>query len=77
MTQEHQPTDGVLPPQFQPQRVPMAWVVGSSPNGLVAVTIFDFSGQRVLIFEHADAQRFIDDIAAQIPTARSGLVVPR
>lgn len=65
-----------IPPQCAPQPMPMAWIVASAPSGHVVITVFDASGQRVLILEHADAQRFIDDIAAQIPTARSGLVIP-
>lgn len=65
-----------IPPQFSPQPLPMAWVCQSFPSGQVGITIFDATGQRVIILEHADAQKLVDDITAQIPAARSGLVVP-
>lgn len=65
-----------LPPEVMPQPLPCAWIVQPHPNGYVVITIFDATGQRVLILAHADAQKLVDDITAQIPTARSGLVVP-
>lgn len=77
MTDQPTAPAGGLPPQFQPQPIPVAWNIQAVPSGHVVITIFDASGQRVLILEHPDAQRLVDDIAAQIPTARSGLVVPR
>lgn len=65
-----------IPPQCAPQPLPMAWIVQSVPSGHVVITVFDASGQRVMILEHADAQKLVDDITAQIPAARSGLVIP-
>lgn len=63
-------------PQFAPQPLPMAWACQGHPSGHVSLTIFDASGQRVIILEHADAQKLVNDIAGQIPVARSGLIVP-
>lgn len=65
-----------IPPQFAPQPLPMAWICQGHPSGHVAITIFDATGQRVIILEHVDAQKLVDDITAQIPAARSGLVLP-
>lgn len=65
-----------IPPQFAPQPLPMAWICQAFPSGHIGITIFDASGQRVIILEHADAQKLVDDITAQIPAARSGLHLP-
>lgn len=74
--QEAAQQTGMLPQEFQPQPIPLAWSIGSHPSGFVVITIFDATGQRVIILTHEDADRFAHELQGAVPTARSGLIIP-
>lgn len=71
-----QPQAVQLPPECMPQPIPTAWNVQSAPNGQVALTLFDATGQRWLIIDHESAARLGEDILRQAGIARTGLVLP-
>lgn len=76
MNQPNQQPAMQLRPDCVPQYIPMQWLVQPHPAGFVVITIFDVSGQRVLVMQPDDAVSFIDDITTALPTARSGLIIP-
>lgn len=65
-----------IPPECTPQPLPMAWIVQPVQNGFVAITLFDATGQRVVLLQAIDARRLATEVERAATTASTGLIVP-